>query len=144
MIGFPLPIVKPLVPSGILGPFTACLADDASPMMKLLTLLCCGDRESKPRPLWLLVRRCRGLPRPLPHVLFDAADSKPCTQTYPKVKRDAIFASRIVAKRRELTLISVAKSKLASCEAVSGASVGVSQSSKMPSNSFLFFKTDLG
>lgn len=62
MIGFPLPIVKPLVPSGILGPFTACLADDASPMMKLLMLLCCGDRESKPRPLWLLVRRCRGLP----------------------------------------------------------------------------------
>lgn len=70
MRGFPLPIVKPLVPSGILGPFVACFTGAS------YVLLLCGDEESRPRPLyiWFL---CRVLfPRPLPHVFFVVAAAK--------------------------------------------------------------------
>lgn len=64
MRGFPLPIVKPLVPSGILGPFVACFIGAS---------LLCGDDERSPRPLyiWFLCRV--PFPRPLPHVFFVGA-----------------------------------------------------------------------
>lgn len=48
-IGFPLPIMKPLVPSGILGPLGLNLGDDdASECVEPLN---CGDCGRTPRPL---------------------------------------------------------------------------------------------
>lgn len=49
MSGLPLPIVKPLVPSGILGPFIAGLGN-ASPNIELLMLPNNAVEESSPRP----------------------------------------------------------------------------------------------
>lgn len=52
LIGFPLPMVKPLVPSGILGPLLACFdADSLCPDDEEAELLLhCGDDASRPRP----------------------------------------------------------------------------------------------
>ena len=50
--GFPRPMVKPRVPSGILGPLVTCL-DDASHCMKLLLLDCAPDGDVSPLPLWV-------------------------------------------------------------------------------------------
>ena len=46
LIGFPRPMVKPLVPSGILGPLVICLADASN----WLEPLDCGDGASRPLP----------------------------------------------------------------------------------------------
>lgn len=67
--GFPRPMVKPLVPSGILGPFVACLGETSHWMEQLD-----GRGEaSRPRPLWLWLWMRSGLenfPRPRPNPLF--------------------------------------------------------------------------
>jgi len=48
LTGLPRPMAKPLVPSGILGPFALGLVD-TSPRTTLLD----GDGgESRPRPVW--------------------------------------------------------------------------------------------
>lgn len=83
--GFPRPMVKPLVPSGILGPFVACLGDTSYWMEQLD-----GRGEaSRPRPLWLwLWRRCglEDFPRPRPNPFFiPGVVSSPC-----QVKRKTI------------------------------------------------------
>lgn len=63
--GLPLPIVKPLVPSGILGPLELCFADASL----WFTLFNCGDGARSPRPLWFWVLP-RALPRPRAHPFF--------------------------------------------------------------------------
>lgn len=69
-------MVKPLVPSGILGPFMVCLAD-VSPLK--IVLLICGVKVSSPLPA-----RNLDFPRPLFHTFFDPAAttefSSPCTK----------------------------------------------------------------
>lgn len=67
-IGFPRPMVNPLVPSGILGPFVICLVDDPSHCGELDDI---GDDRSEPRPVWIGVRS-RDLPRPRAHPFFAA------------------------------------------------------------------------
>lgn len=66
LIGFPRPKVKPLVPSGILGPLVICL-EDASNRVEPLD---CGDGARRPLPEVICVRP-RGFPRPRAHAFFD-------------------------------------------------------------------------
>lgn len=79
--GLPRPMVKPLVPSGILGPLEVCLADDSD----WVAMLDWGDGASSPRPLWLWPRP-RPFPRPLAHPFFDPAEfSSACQNNQCKV-----------------------------------------------------------
>lgn len=59
-------MVKPLVPSGILGPLEFGLADASDCRAQLD----CGDGAIRPRPLWLAPRP-RALPRPQAHPFLD-------------------------------------------------------------------------
>lgn len=62
-------MVKPLVPSGILGPFVFGLADASHCMAQFD----CGDGAIRPRPLWL-AQRPRAFPRPHAHPFLDAIE----------------------------------------------------------------------
>lgn len=67
--GLPRPMVKPLVPSGILGPFEECLGDASH----WGVLADCGDGVSSPRLPWIWPRPLP-LPRSFAHPFFDAPE----------------------------------------------------------------------
>lgn len=69
-IGFPLPIVKPLVPSGIRGPLGLCFIEDASKWIIELLVCVCGLGARSPRLLCVGVRDF-DFPRARAHPFFE-------------------------------------------------------------------------
>ena len=61
-------MVKPLVPSGILGPFVFGLGDS-----HCMVQLDCGDGAIRPRPV-CIAPRTRDFPRPHAHPFLDAIE----------------------------------------------------------------------
>lgn len=86
LIGFPLPIVKPRVPSGILGPFGVCL-EDTSPMKELPNW---EDGTERLRLLWSWVR-CLDFPRPLAQVCLDPTEFSSIYKKEKTLKSNFLF-----------------------------------------------------
>lgn len=154
--GFPLPMVKPLVPSGILGPLLACFIGDSHCPPEEEELLHCGDDARRPRPPWIWVRSLV-FPRPFPHPFF-AAPPPELSSTYvrthiynyqPPASHELCFTRLLIVVLLTL-LVSVDSDWWWSGEVTesSGADSRCgawSSSSRHPSNSdFLPFNTDLG
>lgn len=134
--GFPLPMVKPRVPSGILGPFTGCPGKE---------LPKCDDVAGRLR-VACSCGRCFAFPLFFDQLLFSVADelSSPCTTTTIITLQNYIVTSLHYFLLLHYRIILTSFSELLRRE-VSSLWLGPS-SSKHTSNSDLrpFISTDFG